>query len=395
MAKAPLSPSEGFTLLELIISMAIIAVLSLVLIGVTNQAAATLHYTTGKIEQFREARTAFDAMSSRISQATLNTYFDYFDNSTPPQQRTPANSATFVPARYGRASELRFLSGQANDGSAAAIGNFTDAQNATAQRITHCVFFHAPLGVVDSTQVSSGNTNYHGFDNVLNAWGYYVEFRDDAATRPPIFTAAFPPPRFRFRLMEFRQPSQALEIYQDIARGNAAPYSWYQNNVNANGAPVHVLAENIIALIVHPQLAQEDINYLQQQGASTTELTSDYRYDTTQSNPNPVFNPKNQLPPVLQIAMVAIDEASAARLNLNANSTNIFGLVWKAPASGAAKFTSTSNYESDLYYQNPASPGTVNMNSLEKTLINLHLNYRIFTANVSIRGAKWSRSQNF
>ena len=57
-------------------------------------------------------------------------------------------------------------------------------------------------------------------------------------------------------------------------------YDWFQKPVNATGAPVHVLAENIVALIIRPQLAKEDIDALAKQGLSS-ELTSDYRYDST------------------------------------------------------------------------------------------------------------------
>jgi uncharacterized protein (TIGR02599 family) len=42
-------------------------------------------------------------------------------------------------------------------------------------------------------------------------------------------------------------------------------------------------------------------------------------------------------------------------------------------------FESVSNYESDL-------------NTLRTTLAAKNINYRIFTANVSIQGAKWSRN---
>jgi uncharacterized protein (TIGR02599 family) len=382
MPNPPFPPQEkrGFTLVELLVSTAILSLLCLVLVSITNSTGATWRYSSGKIEEFREAQLAFDAITTRLSQATLNTYYDYFDNSTQPQQRTAANAATFVPTRYGRASELRFLSGPVNDGSPAALGNFSPAV-----RMTHGVFFQAPFGLVDSTQTAAPGTNYHGFDNALNAWGYFVEFRDDSTSRPPILGAASPPPRYRYRLMEFRQPAQAFQIYKDIST-NAGPYNWFQQNVNATGAPVHILAENIIALIVHPQLAKEDIDALTQQGQAS-ELTPDYRYDSTRSNPVPALNSKNQLPPVLQIFMVAIDEASASRLNLSASSGDLF--------QTAGKFVNTANLHSDLYYQDPNAAGVLNPGSLEKSLIDRHLNYRIFTTSVSIRSAKWSRTQNF
>ena len=43
-------------------------------------------------------------------------------------------------------------------------------------------------------------------------------------------------------------------------------------------------------------------------------------------------------------------------------------------------FTNTQNFAADLA-------------SLETTLVNTHVRYRIFTTNVHIRAAKWSREQ--
>jgi uncharacterized protein (TIGR02599 family) len=83
----------------------------------------------------------------------------------------------------------------------------------------------------------------------------------------------------------------------------------------------------------------------------------------------------------MQVTLVAIDEASAARLNLDANSADIFSLK--------TKFTSTIRYTTDLAV-NPAGNSTT---SLENALIAKRVNYRIFTTSVPIRAAKWSRSE--
>jgi len=42
---------------------------------------------------------------------------------------------------------------------------------------------------------------------------------------------------------------------------------------------------------------------------------------------------------------------------------------------------------------NPANPGYAqDMQTLQTNLQNSKLNYRVFTSNISIRGAKWSRN---
>jgi hypothetical protein len=77
-----------------------------------------------------------------------------------------------------------------------------------------------------------------------------------------------------------------------------------------------------------------------------------------------------------------IDERSARSLDLTAADSNIFDV--------SGKFTSTSNYTADL--RTGSSSG---VKSLEETLITKKVDYRIFTSNVAIRGAKWSREDVF
>ena len=102
-------------------------------------------------------------------------------------------------------------------------------------------------------------------------------------------------------------------------------------------------------------------------------LAPDYTYDSTKTNANPQLNPKNQLPPVVQLTMVAVDEKSVARLGLSSiGDANVFGL--------STLFNDTTKFAGDLA-------------TLEKTLATKRVRYRIFTTNVQIRAAKWSREQ--
>ena len=367
--------ATGFTLVELMLSTAIIALLMLILVSITGQTSATWRYTRAKVEQFRESRAAFETITSKISQATLNTYWDYgYDSSNPP-----------LPTRYERRSELRFISGQAND--LLGVG-------ASGARVSHAVFFHAPLGFVDGA-----NPQYHGLEGLLNVWGYYVELNSDVNFRPPFLKDAMPPPpeRFRFRLMEFMQPSEKLGTYgytSGVSGGKPTATSylgkeWFKSAVNASPNLSRPVAENIIALIITPRLSKRDEQEVKA-GASeidSSPLAPKYTYDSAltknagQSGSDPRVNPKNQLPPVLQITMVAIDETSAARLNLKdstASTADIFNL--------STKFTDTSKYTGDLV----VSPGD---SSLENTLISKRVSYRVFSTNVPIRAAKWSREQ--
>lgn len=332
----------GFTLVEILVSMAILTVLLLTLVAITDSTRRTWTYTTGKIEQFREAREAFESISRRVSQATLNTYLDY-DN--------PA-----APTKYIRQSELRFISGP---------GLVTGASHPT-----HSIFFQAPLGYVE-------DPTYVGMDNLLNTWGYYIEFGDDSGLRPPFLSTTIAPLHSRFRLMELMEPSESLTLYsEEIAAGGNANYTgatWFTTPLATKS---RVLAENIIALILLPKLSpQED--------TTGTMLAPNYAYDSTSNGTNGSnknYNTKNQLPPVVQITMVALDEASFGRLQGNSATMPALGLD--------ALFSSAGDT------QNPANAGYArDLQTLETTLRTLKLNYHIFTTNVSLKGAKWSREQ--
>ena len=73
----------AFTLIEVLLSTAVLAVLVVLFASMVAQTSALWKRTTGKVEQFRQARNGFERMTSQLAQATLNTYWDY-DNPTTP-----------------------------------------------------------------------------------------------------------------------------------------------------------------------------------------------------------------------------------------------------------------------------------------------------------------------
>lgn len=364
---------QAFTLVELLVSCLVISLLCLILAQMTDQTAKTWRYTTSKSEEFREARAAFETMTTRISQATLNTYWDY--------------NSSISPTRYERRSELRFISGNA-----VAPSNLL-GDNGAAKRVTHCIFFHAPLGVVDDTQARSADTQIHGLESLLNVWGYFVELNNDADLRPTILPAnsATVPLRVRFRLMEMMAPAEKMQTYQYTSGMGTASQpkgktytgkQWYQAIVNSAQPNTHVLAENIVALILHPELSAQDRAALARATGSTgAELAKDYLYDTTRTNANSDLDTKDQLPPVMRVTMVAIDETSALRLNLTTASDNIFGVE--------GKFQNATLFKQDLTLDSTQPKEA----SLENKLVSMKVNYRVFTTTVPIWGAKWSLSQ--
>ncbi len=363
--------------------MAILILLMLILLSMTNATQRTWTNTTGRVEQFREAREAFESMTHRVSQATLNTYWDYQYSST--------TSGT-VPESYIRQSELRFISGP----------NLSGSATSNPPRPGHSIFFQAPLGFVS-------NSTYQGFNNLLNTWGYYVEFADDSSLPPFVSTlyAAHNKHRYRYRLMEMMEPSDSLSLYQ-YTSGNGKYQTNQPNNplyMTGTGAPVgytgmewftvplgnsspkRAIADNVIALVILPKLTPSDEKEVTPNYTDAS-LAPNYTYDSTSigaaSSGAAVdienLDSKNQLPPVVQVTMVAVDEASYSRFYSNQTTPPDFGLGTLFQNVGDTQNPANAGYAQDL-------------NTLESTLQSKKLNYRVFTTNVSIKGAKWSRAQ--
>jgi len=463
-----ISPARrAFTLVEVIVSTAIIGLIMIVLVSMTNQMGKTWRSSTEKIEKFQGARDGFEAMTRRMAQATLNTYWDYLDvNGNPePTAINTTNYNNFVPVTYGRRSGLAFTSGPMTYSQGTPLAS---QSTNNPVRPTHGVFFTAPLGICDISQQSPYSTYFPAasdrnlMNNALNIWGYYVEANWDKTT--PGFIAHLQtstgqpmvPYRWRSRLMELRVPTEGMNLYDPT---NTIPSTaWfttplasaYSNSQTANqsaqtsggDSTVRVLAENVIALVLMPKLSKNDEENLSSGAGSPTgtplpwQLCPWYIYDSTMSlslppgspsiiaNPGVTtttntnyVNPKNQLPPVIEVTMVAIDERSAKKLvdkyggvSVNNGSTNGDALFWLEtagqkcvpPISFTSLFTNqaadpvgTSANGTPL--EGPVGAiGTVadsDLNSLEQILIHEGLTYRVFTSNVTVRGAKWSRVQ--
>ncbi len=350
--------NAGFTLVEVLVAATIVVVLMGIMVAMTDQTQRLVRNTSSKVEAFQEARAAFESMTRHLSQATLNTFWDYeYDK-------------LHEPVRYLRSAELRFSSGISS----------TLLKGGTGARPGHCIFFHAPLGQVDDKNTLGS------LDNLLNVWGYFVEITDKENL--PSFLATKVPQRKRFRLMELMQPSEELATYkyQDIAKYSN---NWFSTLISAPNPPVRVLAENIVALVILPRLSRAD-ELLWMKSQKTTSKTPPilapaYGYDTTNTRvADPILNPRNQLPPVVQVVMVAIDEPSAKNLEDRYGTQPYMGIDY------SRLFQNPAILEDDA---GTPQPNDGDLSVLEATLVAKRASYRVFSTNVSIRGAKWSRDQ--
>lgn len=443
----------GFTLVELLVSTALIALLMLLLLGTVDQTQNVWKRTTAKIAQFQASRAAFEALNRRLSQATLNTYYRATDTASNDSQ------ANFL---FRRQSELHFISGHLADISTKKNGTvpgiFTASPSITGltnpkERAypTHGVFFFAPLGITEEPGLPKSGfeatRRFRGLDAMLTACGYFVEYGDDP-WRPkvlPLATETEPgvPPRLRFRLMELSVPAEELLIYKRLEKiggnpndptrsvpGTAWEWKWSVTPQNLNTKLNHyegrtttnkstgaielnpnwvrpywmeddkrtgalertnaksanttnrftygrVMADNVIALVVLPKLAEKDRPNPTEIGS----LAPNYQFDswrvieTDRGSAIGLANSvrDNKLPPIVQVIMVAIDETSALKFASKS--------IPDWTIRDRQLFTDIKDEDNLLK----------DLDELEKRLQHDKVNYRVFSTDVVIRSSKWSR----
>ena len=347
----------AFSLIEMMVAMGILSVLMLMLTVLLDQVQKSWRYSESRISQFREARVAFDLMTKNIGQASLNTYWDLRDE-----------DSDGVYDGYFRTSELHFIS----------LNNAATSlpRSATQEPIGQAVFFQAPLGF---------STNYRNLNNLFNGRGYFVSFGSDKLFKPSFVKS---PDRYRFRLMEFRPPAESNQVFQDgqVERDKGEPQEfteWYKQalSVGKGNFESHLnpLAENIIALVVSPRDSLEDPN--SSRGETFSKIAPNYKYDSNTDvgagGGNDDFaNYSQQVPPLIRLTMVAIDETSAVRQESGGSiptdiNTALSGL-----------FARTENYSKDVEELS---------NRLNKE--GVAINHKVFSSLVMLRSAKWSGSK--
>ncbi len=298
---------SGFTILEVLVASAVLAMLLVMILQVTSQTSRTLRQVTGQLDAYQSSRAAFDNINRTLSQATLNTYWDYQTN----------NDGD--PTGYTRKSDLQFVVKPPGDADAG-------------------LYFVAPLAF--STNASAQ------VPGLLNAVGYWVEYGLDA-WKP----SGLGEDRSRFRLMQAVQPSEDLQVM----RPSGTPLI---TSLKPEGRP---LADNVIALVAWPKWsAAED--------PAGTDLTANFSYDSRAGTSKQLA----QLPPVVQVTMISIDEKDAARLGSSLESTVNTAL--------AGRFGSASAFDADL-------------EAVRGALATANISHQVFSTAVPLRESKWSKTR--
>ena len=161
--QSTVSKRPGFSIIELLVSVAVLSLVMVLVFQMLERTQSTFKKARDSVSEFKDARNGFDAITRRLSQATLNTFWQVETNTT--------NVAT----KFGRQSDLHFVSGPATEIMGSPPSN-------AGNRVTHAMFFQAPTGYteLESKEAASLNTlKYGNFPNLLNAWGYFVEFGSD------------------------------------------------------------------------------------------------------------------------------------------------------------------------------------------------------------------------
>jgi uncharacterized protein (TIGR02599 family) len=354
----------AFTLVEVMASLAILSILMVLLSTALSSIQGSAFRMRDKSERHREARVAFDNLERRISLATLNTYWGY-DN---PEK----------PTEYAPQSELHFVC----DTMEKLVG--------PSQRVHsgHGVFFQAPFGYGgEEAGDLGGGKKYNELDGAMNCWGYYVEFNSDSEPtrplRPDFLSAARVEERSRFRLMEFRLPSEKLPLFKkDFASGKSISastvqkqiYSWFADETIRVKHSVPV-ADNIVALFLVPRAP----GLSGKRDDPGTAIAPAFLFDSRRFQWEAAMTDlgrqtRHQVPPVIDLVLIAVTETSWLNFAKDRQANQIASLL-------KIEITSPQSLAPDLQ-------------AAEKRLSELKLDYRIFTTTVSLRTGKWITSQS-
>ena len=338
-------PLSGFSLVELMVASAILAVMMGLISLAIRQMAGGIKTSTAKVDAFQSARTGFEAVSRTLGVATLNTYWDYFDSDRQPR----GTNTNFTPATYGRQSDLHFL----------ITNNFPAVSG--LELSGHSVFFQAPLGYFTNT--SGANP-----PGSLNPCGFFVAYGNDP-TKPDLPGITNRP---RFRLYQWLPSSDSLTVAS--SSGRITNTNWISPATN-NG--VRPLAENIIAFVIRVPSATNSTGPATNSTTYSTNATN-YGWNslTTWSSGNQPAQ-MHQLPPLVNITMVAVEEAAVNRLVASTVTNASLASSAMGIPNPSSLFTTPSSYDSDLA-------------GLESALSAKNIPYRTFTTTVPLRGSRWS-----
>ena len=101
------SSRAGFTILEVMVASAVFVLLLGLLMSTISQTSTVTRRATEKVSAFQGARSAFELITSKLSQATMNSYWDY-DSPTTPTKYIRKSGVFRVMVKYARLLIYRY-----------------------------------------------------------------------------------------------------------------------------------------------------------------------------------------------------------------------------------------------------------------------------------------------
>jgi uncharacterized protein (TIGR02599 family) len=306
-----------------------------------SQMASAIKTSTSKVDAFQSARTSMESVSRTLGIATLNTYWDYYIPSE--GSYTNRGNSTTAPSAYGRQSDLQFLATNLGGGL-----NEIDT-------VTHGLFFQAPIGY-------STNTNAIQPPGCLNACGFFVAYGGDPglatmlANNAKLSSITNKP---RFRLYQWLRSADGLSVVPST--GVLDTGTWMGSTTNVSS-----LAENIVAFVVRVPDTSATI---------ATNYGWNSRTNWSSGSPSQPTT-MHQLPPLVEITMVAVEESAVNRLAGSASSSSDAASKLGITGIGSL-FSDSSQYDADLQ-------------QVTDGLSSKSVPYRVFTATVPLRESRWS-----
>ena len=345
------SPGSAFTVLELLVACSVLVIMLGFISMAISQMAKGIKTSASKVDAFQSARASMESVSRTLGIATLNTYWDYYIVSG--GSYTNRGTNTNAPATYGRQSDLQFV-----------VTNLGGGLNGM-DTVTHGVFFQAPIGY-------STNTNPIPPPGCLNPCGFFVAYGGDPAMAPMLTNTELSSitSKPRFRLYQWLASSENLKV---------DPNTGTLSNTWMGSA---VLKTNVVATAVGQSfgirpLAENIVAFVARVPATSATTATNYGWNSRTTWPSGAQpNQMHQLPPLVEITMVAVEEAAVNRLAGSAASSS--DAASKLGISGLGSlFSDDTQYDADL-------------KAVTDGLSSKGVPYRVFTATVPLRESRWS-----
>ncbi len=391
--------NAAFSLIELMVATALLTMMLVMVFQMLKGMQSQWKRTRQAVGEFKDARAGFDELTRRIGGATLNTYWGYRYGTATVKGVSIRVGQSFIPQ-----SELHFVCGPVDE-----LGLKSGDTDQVGGRYTHAIFYQAPFGfTIEKSPTDKSELKYERMNSTLNSWGYYIEFNTDELDRPEFLVTVenAPLPRPRYRLMEFRQPTEYLQVYKlnlkekekadksDLYRwfteGNYSVNSVWNTSLKGRGSEdffrtTRPIAENIIGMILRPREADESSSGSTSGGSGGGGGTAT---DKTPLAPNFIFDSrafqwsgtaesletKHQLPPIIDVTFIAVDEPSFLQYCAK-NSIRTAGEDPKLVDKDW--FKESKNFSKDI-------------KSLQEKLHALGLpDFRIFNTSIRMRESKW------